>query len=155
PVTPVLRNSAVDAVDVSFSQPVLANTVDPSDVTLTRDGGPNLIDASASIAPLSDGTYRIGGLGGLTGGQGTYTLTGSAAGVSDFENVPGSGSESTTWTVDTTAPTVTVNKAPGQADPTNGPVQFTVQFSEPVLGFDGTKVDLSASTTPGTLVASV
>ena len=41
-----------------------------------------------------------------------------------------------TVTYDTTAPTVTINQAAGQADPTNAiPINFTVVFSEPVTGF--------------------
>jgi predicted extracellular nuclease len=39
-------------------------------------------------------------------------------------------------TPDTTAPTVTINQASGQADPTSSsPINFTVVFSEPVIGF--------------------
>ena len=38
-----------------------------------------------------------------------------------------------TWTIDTTAPTVTINQASGQPDPTNvSPINFTVVFSESV-----------------------
>ena len=41
-----------------------------------------------------------------------------------------------TVTFDATAPTVTINQAAGQADPTNAsPINFTVVFSEPVTGF--------------------
>lgn len=62
-------------------------------------------------------------------------------------------------TFDITAPNVTINKAAGQADPvggsTGGSVSFTVVFDEAVSAFDGTMVDLSASTAPGTLVATV
>ena len=59
-------------------------------------------------------------------------------------------------TYDATAPTVTVEQAAGQADPTSGsPVDFTVTFSEAVTGFEAADVDLSASTAPGTLVAVV
>ena len=38
-----------------------------------------------------------------------------------------------TYTLDNTAPTVTINQAAGQSDPTNGsPINFTVVFSEAV-----------------------
>ena len=41
-----------------------------------------------------------------------------------------------TVTYDVTAPTVTINQAAGQADPTNAsPINFTVVFSEPVTDF--------------------
>src|SRR3989449_39610 len=51
-----------------------------------------------------------------------------------------------TVTVDNVAPTVTINQAAGQADPTNAaPINFTVAFSEPVSGFTGTDVTLSGT----------
>ena len=57
--------------------------------------------------------------------------------------------------VDTVAPTVTVEQAAGQADPTNlSPINFTVVFSEAVSNFTGSDVTLSG-TAPGTLVATV
>ncbi|GAB4191454.1 MAG: hypothetical protein OHK0022_05180 [Roseiflexaceae bacterium] len=60
------------------------------------------------------------------------------------------------WTIDTSPLTVTVEQAAGQADPTGAaPIQFTVTFNKPVADFDATDVDLSASTAPGTLSASV
>ena len=53
-------------------------------------------------------------------------------------------------------PSVTINKAAGQADPaTGGPVLFDVVFSEAVTGFATGSVNLSASTTVGTLVGTV
>ena len=51
---------------------------------------------------------------------------------------PNTASTSTdnTVTYDTTAPTVTINQAAGQADPTNAsPIHFTVVFSEAVTDF--------------------
>lgn len=61
-----------------------------------------------------------------------------------------------TGTSDTVPPTVTIEQAGGQADPTSdSPVAFTVAFSEPVSGFDAADVDLSASTAGGTLSAIV
>ena len=60
------------------------------------------------------------------------------------------------WTIDTTVLAVTVEQAAGQADPTGAaPILFTVTFNKPVADFDSTDIDLSASTTPGTLSASV
>lgn len=51
---------------------------------------------------------------------------------------------------------VTINRAIGQADPTNGPaIDFNVVFDAPVTGFTATDVDLSGSTVGGTLVVEV
>lgn len=53
-------------------------------------------------------------------------------------------------------PTVTINQAPGQADPTTvGPIAFRVTFSEPVTGFAPADVSFAGSTVGGTLVATV
>ncbi len=54
------------------------------------------------------------------------------------------------------APTVTINQGAGQLDPTTAsPITFDVVFSETVTGFIGSDVNLSGSTTPGTLTANV
>ena len=53
-------------------------------------------------------------------------------------------------------PTLTINQANGQSDPTGAqPVVFAVIASEPLFGLDASDIDLSASTAPGTLVASI
>jgi hypothetical protein len=53
-------------------------------------------------------------------------------------------------------PTVTINQASGQADPTNAsPIQFTVVFSETVTGFSAADISFASSTVGGTLVAAV
>ncbi len=50
--------------------------------------------------------------------------------------------------IDTAAPTVTINQAAGQDDPTVGlPIHFTVAFSEPVADFDGADVALAGTAT--------
>src|SRR5204862_90993 len=55
-----------------------------------------------------------------------------------------------------TAPTVTIEKASAQADPTNtSPILFTVTFSTPVTGFTPADIKFSGSTAPGTLTAAV
>jgi uncharacterized repeat protein (TIGR01451 family) len=56
--------------------------------------------------------------------------------------------------LDTTAPSVTIDQAAGQADPTNAsPINFTVVFDEPVTGFaDG---DVTLSGTAGATTAVV
>ena len=56
------------------------------------------------------------------------------------------------------SPFVSIEQAEGQDDPTSEePILFTVQFTEPVTGFDDPEedVDLSESTTPGDLIAEI
>ena len=51
--------------------------------------------------------------------------------------------------VDDTFPTVTVEQAFGQLDPTNqSPIEFTVTFSEPVIGFDFDSLTLTGTALP-------
>jgi len=53
-----------------------------------------------------------------------------------------------TITIDTTAPTVTVNQAVGQVDPTNSvPVHFKVTFTEAVSDFATGDVTLGGTAT--------
>lgn len=56
---------------------------------------------------------------------------------------------------DVSAPTVTINQAVGQADPTNGgPIHFTVVFSEAVAGFDAPDITLSGNAGATTVVVT-
>ena len=83
--------------------------------------------------------------------QGQYT---AQASQSDTAGNTGT-SSANTFIVDTTAPTVTIDQAAGQADPTNAsPIHFTAVFSEPVSGFDGSDVDLSGSAGATTAVVT-
>src|SRR6266513_3043153 len=75
-----------------------------------------------------------------TTSNGSHTLTAVARDVA------------TTWTSDPVTvtvanpPTVTINQAAGQADPTNtSPINFTAVFSKPVSGFSDAGVTLSGS----------
>ncbi len=53
-------------------------------------------------------------------------------------------------TYDATPPTVTINQATGQADPTNAsPINFTVVFSEPVSGFPSNDIPSERDGEPG------
>src|SRR6266403_2094669 len=64
-------------------------------------------------------------------------------------------SASFTVVTDTTRPTVTIDKATGQADPTNtSPINFTAVFSKPVSGFTGAGVTISG-TAGGTKTVTV
>jgi len=60
------------------------------------------------------------------------------------------------WTVDTTNPSVLINQASEQLDPTlEGVVLFTASFSEPILGFEPGDISFTGSTAPGTFSATI
>jgi large repetitive protein len=92
-------------------------------------------------APAAAGTYTVqfvayGDGSCFTGASGPYTLSNAVI-------------------VDNTAPTVTINQAASQADPTNdSSVAFTVVFSEVVTGFAATDVTVGGTATHGTAVLS-
>ena len=57
-------------------------------------------------------------------------------------------STANTFIVDTVRPSVTVNQAAGQNDPTNQqPINFTATFSEPVTGFVAADVTIDGNAT--------
>src|SRR3954452_18375677 len=82
----------------------------------------------------------------------TVPAGGAADGAGNTNNASTSTDNTVTW--DATRPTVTVNQAATQTDPTNAsPVNFTVVFSESVTGFTG--ADVSLSGTAGATTAAV
>ena len=84
-------------------------------------------------------------------GDGSHTFRVRAIdGQNNVDQTPASFS----WTIDATAPTVTIDQATGQADPTGAsPINFTVAFSEAVTGF--TDADVSLDGTAGATTAVV
>ncbi len=105
--------------------------------------------------------------GSITGSGAAYTVTatGCSAGtvivrvrtnaVADAAGNQNAQTDGPTVTIDRTAPTVTINQAVGQPDPTNAsPINFTATFSEQVTGFatgDVTVAGTSGGTKTGTV----
>ncbi|PYS47256.1 MAG: hypothetical protein DMF68_16515, partial [Acidobacteria bacterium] len=105
------------------------------------------LTVSQTLTSSDNITWTLGNLSGLTGTQGSYTLTLSASGIADSATNTLASGASTTWTVDTTSPTVTINQASTQADPvTNAAnINFTAVFNEPVTGFNSSGVSFSGA----------
>ena len=100
-VTTNPRNTVVMSLDVTFSEPINLSTFTPSsNLDLSLNGGPNLIDSRVQIAYVSGDTYQITGFNWVVGQQGTYTMTVNAAGVQDLAGNVGSGSRARagSWT---------------------------------------------------------
>ncbi len=119
---------AVSTIDVTFSVPINPSTLSPGALTLTDDGGANLINSGVSLTLVSGDTYAIGGLSGLTVAQGEYTLTVNAADIQDQDGISGSGVLSTSWLMDTTPPTSTVNPLPARGT--------SLSFAVTIIGSD-------------------
>lgn len=128
---------------IVFSEPVTGFT--NSDVSLA---GSTANTAGANIVVTGSGTTYNAAVAGVST-SGTVRASIPAGGAI---NVDGDGNAASTSTdnivtFDITAPTVTVDQAPGQPDPANAePVLFSVVFSEPVTGFAAGDVSLTGST---------
>jgi hypothetical protein len=133
---------------VVFSKPVTGFI--GTDVSLTGTAG-----ATTAVVNGSGTTYNVAVSG--MAGSGTVIATVPAGGAQDTSGNGNMASTSTdnTVTYDVTAPTVTINQAIGQADPTNvSPINFTVVFSKPVTGFINTDVALSGTAGATTAVVT-
>jgi N,N-dimethylformamidase beta subunit-like protein len=137
---------------VVFSEAVSGFT--DTDVTIggTAGGSPKTVTVSGGPS-----TYNVAVSGMTTAGT---VIASIAAGVAqDTVGNLNSASTSTdnTVTFDAGGPTVTINQAASQADPTSAsPINFTVVFSEAVSGFTGTDVTISgtAGGSPKTVTVS-
>ena len=124
----------------------LSNVVDPKLDVLADNGGPTKTMALQSGSPAinaGDDTICIDvNTVNLLDQRGVSRPQGSHCDIGAYEYV--------------TPPTVTINQASTQSDPTNAsPINFTAVFSQPVTGFSGADVDLSAGSATGTLSAVV
>ena len=103
------------------------------------------LDGAAFAACTSPQSYSS-----LAGGSHTFQVRAVDA-AGNVDPTPAS----FTWTVDTTPPSVTINQAAGQADPTTAsPIHFTAVFNEPVTGFANGDVTLSGSAGATTVVVT-
>ena len=161
PPPTVTINSAVGQPDptsggpiafaVTFSKPVTGFAASDVSFTGSTAGGTLVAVVSGSGA---DYTVAVSGM--TT--SGTVVASIPAAAATDAGNQPNAASTSTDNSVQFAAgpPTVSINQAAGQADPSSGTsITFTVQFSEPVTGFTAADIAFTGSTATGTLVAVV
>lgn len=108
---------------------------------------------SASVYDITVSGGDLAGFNGvvgldLAGGQNITDLIGNALPA-------GEPATDETYTVDNAGPTVTINQAIGQADPTGtSPISFTIVFSEAVSGFDASDVTLGGTAGATTAVVS-
>ena len=140
---PGLLNEPVAAVELTFSEEIDPAGFDRADVTLTRDGGANLVDAGVTVEHVAGATYRVAGLAGLTAEDGAYTLTVDPAGVTDRFGNAGAGARSVSWAKAAAAPGIEA-LSPVPAAFRNEPLAtISVTFSEPLNPATFTESDLS------------
>jgi hypothetical protein len=123
---------------------------DGNDVLLSGTAG-----ADAAVVSGGPLTYNVA-VSGMTG-SGTVIAAIPAGAAHDAlgnPNTPSASSDDTV-TYDITAPTVTINQASGQMDPTNdSPIEFSAVFSEPVSNFTSTDVTVTGSAEATTVMVS-
>jgi len=146
---PSLRNTAVSSVDVVLSETIVASSFTDQDLSLTLNGGNNLINGGVTVNPVNSTSFEIDGLQSLTASAGTYVLTVNATGMVDAQGNQGVGSASETWVVDTTTPTI-VSLGPTPQSPRNIVVPtLDVTFSKAINPSSFTYSDLSFSKAGG------
>jgi hypothetical protein len=158
-------NSENKVFDFEPSVPTLASiTHSPAsptnaasiDFTVTFSEAVTGFDLTDAVFSGITGTASISGSGAVytvtftpsANQTGTLTLNiaaGSANG--DPSGVPTMNGGSDSVVYDNAAPSVTIDEATGQTDPTStSPINFEVEFSEPVSGFDSSDIVLDAGT---------
>jgi hypothetical protein len=153
----VTVNQKIGQADPTNALPILFTVTFNESVTgfdatdLTRTG----TATGGSVAVTGSGaSYEIAVTNpgsNLTNGSLIFTIAPSRAQDAAGNNNAASTSSDNTVTYDATAPTVTINQAVGQADPTNASsINFTVVFSESVTGFTGSDVTLAGTAGPTT-----
>jgi RHS repeat-associated protein len=151
------QSGPVGSIDVTFSEPINPSTFTTANLSLTLNDGPNLINSYVTIAQDSPTTYTIGGLSALTAGDGNYTLTVDATGISDFFGDVGSGSQSTSWATGTDVPVI-VSVGAGNPTLRNTPVDTVdVVLSEPIVpgSFDDQALSLTLDGGPNLITSGV
>ncbi len=127
-------HTAVGTVTIVFSEAVKG--LDLADLTLTLDGGPDLLAGSSATLATSDGgiTWTLSALESLTTAGGTYELKLAAVGsaVTDLVGNALSSDVTRQWTLDP-VPLVVVSTSPALASGPIGPTStIDVTFSEPI-----------------------
>ncbi len=145
-------NAASVDFTVTFSQGVTG--VDSGDFTLTTTGG--ITPGGISVTPVNSSVYTVSA--GTGTGDGTIRLDVANDGsiLSESNNAP-LGATFTTgevYTIDKTAPTVLSITRVGAATTNATNVQFTVTFSEPVLGVDTGDFALTTSGVSGASISN-
>jgi hypothetical protein len=138
PVMTAATDTGVSTTDgiTKTTAPTFTGTTEKKAIVILRDGATTVATSSA----VNSGSYSLAS---SALANGSHTITATATDVAG--NVSSSSTVSTA-VIDTIAPTVTVNQAPGQVDPTaSSPISFTGVFSEVVYGLTGSDVTLSGT----------
>ena len=151
----VTFSTSVSGVDAGDFQLVNSGLTGSPAITSVSAGPASTYTVTASTGSgtgtlglnLNDNDTIVDGSSTPLGGAGTGTV--GSGGTGDASTAGAA------YSIDHTAPSVTINQSVGQVDPTNvSPVSFTVVFSEPVTDFAAGDVTLTGSATHGVPVVT-
>lgn len=150
-VSPNPRTASVSSMTIVMSEPV--SGFDISDLTLTRNGGANLLTGAQTLTSADNITFTLNGLTGLTGNDGIYVLTVNTANIADLATNGLAASAYEAFQVITTAPTATIGAV--SPDPRNNAVgSITITMSQLVSGFDISDLSLTRNAGPNLLTGA-
>ncbi len=161
PPTVTINQAALQA-DPTKTSPINFTVVFSKSVTGFATGDVTFTGSTAGGAKTgtvtgSGTTYNVAvtGMTGVRDGRSPSIAAGVATDTAGNGNAASTSTDNSV-TFDNVPPTVTINQAAGQADPTNAAtINFTVTFSEAVTGFATGDVTFTGSTAGGTLTGTV
>ena len=111
----------VPAIDVVFSAPVNPASFTLAVLSLTRNGGSNLLGTGVTITQTANNTFHIGGLAALTAAPGAYAFIVFGSMIADATGQAGVGLLTETFTIDSLGPVIQSLEAISP-NPRNAPV---------------------------------
>ena len=139
PPTNVAPTNTNGSSTVHLTWTASTGTTIPTGYFVTRSSGAAAAACGSLAAPIASTGCNDTGTP-----DGTYSYTVTA--VYRSWTATSTSSPSVTVVADVTPPSVTINQAVGQGDPTNsGTIAFTAAFSEPVVGFASTDVTVGGT----------
>jgi hypothetical protein len=121
----------VKNLTVIFDKPIDPTTFGREDLTLTFQGGANIIDANVTITKVDSVTFNVD-LSKLTTGNGFYAFTVQAAGIKDIYGISGTMGKQVTWTQFLSIPTVQAFKGLPAGNIAASFETIQVQFNLPI-----------------------
>ena len=121
---------AVTSVEVVFNKPIKSETFTYEDVTLSLQGGDNLIDQEVSITQVNDSIFSID-LTDKTNASGYYILTVQTTGITDLHGIEGSVGRQIGWVQSFNVPAVVhfIGLPDSAAEPID---ELTLWFNMPI-----------------------
>ena len=152
-----VQTTAVDSVDLTFSEPIDEATLTAADLHLRLNGADVAVPAGFTLAWVSGNTWRVSGLASATAADGNYSLSVNAGGVTDLSGNAGTNSASIDWAMGATAPVVLSLQAPtpGLRNTPVGTLELVFSRDMNAASIDWTDLQLSRDGSPVALSAAV